>query len=369
MEIRKIWRRLNWSLAMNRKYIVSALLLLFFINIRTNAQTNSERVPSLTLYGAGYINVYEYSGHTLNNALTIFLSKSSWVEIEKGWKIAVIATPRPHIQNNRKFPVNNISFEPNHTEGQANNPGPLPTIEEIGIPYNNTLRDNSEVFIIPSANVKLLNEDPNGWNPYFNLQIKFDVKVHGGLYLKDYRTTTGVAYVIDLKFLLYDTNNHLLKTANSSLSVHVSGLTDPEPSEDTYSIQISGAAREGALEVKTIEDYANGVSTTYEDGLIVEATKGYQVSVKSAQPAFTSASGREVPLNTVNVALHPRQNGTTTFQKALSDTGQQVAAGSATGDETHKFDIRYSIAPNNNQLLNFKPDTYSTVLQYTLTPQ
>lgn len=354
MEIRKIWKRLNWSLAMNRKSAFALLLLFASISIY------AQNTPSLTLGGSTHIYIQYYAGASMDNGISItFEGNNGAFKVGEHWKIGVTAIPGAVA--NRTFPADKIMAEVTSISGQGNNL----TIPDLGIPPTTTFADNSEVFIIPSSPTSLIND-----NGYYRLYISFKLHVLGGQYLSALSTSSWPTYPIIFKAVFYGPMGEVLDSSILNYRVQVSGsLEGNVPGEDTYSIQISGAAREGALEVKTIEDYANGVSTTYEDGLIVEATKGYQVSVKSAQPAFTSASGREVPLNTVNVALHPRQNGTTTFQKALSDTGQQVAAGSATGDETHKFDIRYSIAPNNNQLLNFKPDTYSTVLQYTLTPQ
>ena len=354
MEIRKIWKRLNWSLAMNRKSAFALLLLFASISIY------AQNTPSLTLGGSTHIYIQYYAGASMDNGISItFEGNNGAFKVGEHWKIGVTAIPGAVA--NRTFPADKIMAEVTSISGQGNNL----TIPDLGIPPTTTFADNSEVFIIPSSPTSLIND-----NGYYRLYISFKLHVLGGQYLSALSTSSWPTYPIIFKAVFYGPMGEVLDSSILNYRVQVSGsLEGNVPGEDTYSIQISGAAREGALEVRTIEDYANGVSTTYEDGLTVKAGKGYQVAVKSAQPAFTSASGREVPLNTVNVALHPRQNGTTTFQKTLSDTGQQVASGSATGNETHKFDIRYSIAPNNNQLLNFKPDTYSTVLQYTLTPQ
>lgn len=339
---------------MNRKSTFA--LLLFFASINLYSQ-----VPTLGVEGNKYLEINYYNGASENNGIKLIFDYTGAFEVGKFWKVEVTVISGE--VNSRSFPANKLMAEITSIIGQGHNL----TISDLGIPPTTMFADNSKVLLIPPAPVPLSYDNPQG---YFRAEILFKLHAMGGQYLSALSTSSWPQYPVSFQVVFSGPAGEVLGTKTLNYNIQVSGdLKGEIPGEDTYSIQISGAAREGALEVKTIEDYANGVSTTYEDGLTVKAGKGYQVAVKSAQPAFTSASGREVPLNTVNVALHPRQNGTTTFQKTLSDTGQQVASGSATGNETHKFDIRYSIAPNNNQLLNFKPDTYSTVLQYTLTPQ
>ena len=102
------------------------------------------------------------------------------------------------------FPSEKISFVPTRTEGQAN-PGPIPTVSQIGMPSPVPLNGTSEVFLVPSSNAPLYNKSQ--WSSYYDLRLIFNLVVAGVL-LTSCRKTISIF-----------TSGSLLRQDNSVIGV------------------------------------------------------------------------------------------------------------------------------------------------------
>ena len=354
MVIRSIWRQPNWNLTMNRKHVVG--IILFFISFGLHGQTV---VPTFTLEGSGHVNINHYSGAEQNNGISFIFESTPKFTIEKNWRVSVTAHPGP-ASNNLSFPGDKLALEPFNITG----PGHNLTLADLGIPPVSHLANNGEVFIIPLSPTPLVNN-----SEHFRAAIKFKLVVLGGQYLAALSNPDWTSYPITFVARFYGSSGEFISQAEIPYNLQVSGkLTGDIPSEDTNSIQVLGAARDGSLELRTIQDYANGASVTYENALEVKASKGYQVSVQSANPQFTTSTGKEMSLNMVSVALQPKQQGSTVYANEISHQDRLIATGNDTGNDKHLYDIRYFTKPD-NQLISISPGVYSTTLIYKLTPQ
>jgi hypothetical protein len=121
------------------------------------------------------------------------------------------------------------------------------------------------------------------------------------------------------------------------------------------------------LEFNTMEDYLNGKSVTYTDGLTVSATTAYQVTVRSTSPHFSSAIGDTLPLDVVRLQLSGGPG--TTAPVTLSTAAMTILQGLSTGGASETFDITYSTEANDPRLFNVPSEQYETSLLYEISPQ
>src|SRR5699024_390092 len=97
--------------------------------------------------------------------------------IEKGWRLSVRATPRG---GEKEFPMERVSLRPSAVEGSANDPGPLPTIGQLGIAPINILHKGAEVFLITSSSVRLYHTAV--YSSSSNVELLRKVSAPGGCY-------------------------------------------------------------------------------------------------------------------------------------------------------------------------------------------
>jgi len=149
--------------------------------------------------------------------------------------------------------------------------------------------------------------------------------------------------------------------------IQVHKLLGVPPVENEYSILVSTEASNGLLEFNTVEDYLNGKSVTYTDGLTLSATTAYQVTVRSVSANFSSAGGDTLPLDVVRLQLSGGSG--TTAPVTLSTAARTILQGLSTGGASETFDITYSTEANDQRLFNVPSEQYETSLLYEISPQ
>lgn len=351
--------RQNCNLTMNKFifFISFSLLLLYEGNTQN---------PNFTVWSQNYLNVYSYDGTTQTEAVTVQISKNGPLDVAD-WRLSLQVQPTT-LWNGKVFPAEKITLHPNRISGSANDPGPLPNIVEIGAPASVPLVAGSEVYLVPRSNAPLYNVGVN--NSYYEMKISFDLTVAGGDYLTDLKSGSPV-YPMPMTFMLYGANNEVLGTAQVYYSIQVhENLSGAPPVENVFALQFSGDAQNGKLSLHTPFDYSSGVGVTYNNGLSLTTNTDYQLTVKSVQSDFSSLSGNHLPLDIVNVYLTPSEGGSVSIvEKALSQLPQVILTGSSTDKQPVFFDLNYRTNPNDQRLIQAKPEEYSTILQYELTPR
>ena len=117
------WRQQRLSLSMNRVY-----LIVLFLIVVSLGSINAQKYEG---WGINYTNVLSYDGVKQSKAFTVRIESILPFNIEKGWKMSVKAMPR---DSKKEFPMQKVSLLPHAVEGTASNPGPLPTLTQLGIP-------------------------------------------------------------------------------------------------------------------------------------------------------------------------------------------------------------------------------------------
>lgn len=310
-----------------------------------------------------HLNVYSYDGAVSIDAYRLRFEYTGDSLNVPNWKISMRVKGPIVSSDGKVFPSEKISLVAVRTEGQAN-PGPLPTLSQIGVRSPVALDGLSEVFLVPSSNEPLYNKSQ--YSTYYDLNIFFNLVVAGGGYLADLHEYRQ--FVVPFQFTAYRGDNTVIGVYDQNYTIQVHRLTgDPPPDENQYSIRVSTEASNGLLEFKTMADYLNGKSVTYTDGLSVSATTAYQVTVRSIPAHFSSAVGNTLPLDVVRLQL--TGGAGTMAPVALSTDTKTILQGLSTNGASQHFDITYSTEANDARLFNVPADHYTTSLMYEISPR
>ncbi|MFA7141165.1 MAG: hypothetical protein WC126_09220 [Proteiniphilum sp.] len=310
-----------------------------------------------------YLNIYAYDGATDVDGFTLRLYYNGTNLNESHWKLSVRPTgPIQSTDGTVLFPTEKISFVPTRTEGQASFPGPIPTVSQIGMPSPVPLNGMSEVFLVPSSNAVLYNVSQE--SSYYELRMNFNLVAAGGAYLSSLQEKY---FSFTLRFTAYRQDNSAIGYLDIGYTIQVHQLSGVPPVENEYSILVSTEASSGLLEFNTLEDYLNGKSVTYTDGLTVSATTAYQVTVRSISAYFSSAGGDTLPLDVVRLQLSGGSG--TTAPVTLSTAAKTILQGLSTGGASETFDITYFTEANDSRLFNVPSEQYETSLMYEISPR
>lgn len=321
---------------------------------------------SFTSWANPYLQINSYNGNSNPDAYTAAFAANGNLNMPN-WKLSV-RLKQNIVSEDGKFtiPSNKISFQPIATSGQSD-PNPIPSISQIGAPPNVFLLENSETFLIPNSNAALFNK-PQKPNGYYNLQLKYGMTIQGGSYLGNIPAWTR--FIVPVEFTAYDQYNAIIGKMSHDFQFQIGNITDAPPPSDQLTLKVNMNAANGVLEFKTMQDYNNGTSVTYTDGLLVTSSSNFQIKVRSLQNDLQSAAGNSIPVDVIHLTL--AASSTTNqriFPIVLSAAYQTLVQTNSANNMSFRYDIRYFTMPQDIRLINAKSDDYTTTLQYEITPQ
>ena len=316
-------------------------------------------------WNSGYIQITSYNGNSSTEALTARLSGTGNFDISN-WKLSAKITQQISSYDGKyTIPANKISFQPSSTNGQQT-PTKTPSFTEIGAPLTVIMQENVEAFLIPNSNSPIYNNSANA--SYYDLQMKFNFTVIGGAYLGEFPASTEFA--LPIEFIAYNQGNAVIGKTVEYFKIQIGRITDAPPAADEMSMQINLSASKGVLEFKSIQDYSNGASVTYTDGLSVKSNTNFQIKVRSANSILQSATGNTIPIDVVNLTLIAGSNSNQKITPIVLSTASQVLVKTNISTlTTYKYDIKYYTTGQDQRLISAKSDDYATTLVYEITPQ
>lgn len=362
--MKTILKRQNYTLLLNKQILLIALFSLIFI---TNA---TAQLRFSVNSSNNYLSVHSYSGVTSMNAYELKFEYSGTNLNIPNWRISArLAGPIMETGGSKIFPADKISFIPSNVQSTAQGTA-TPTISQIGIPSSIPLNPTSEVFLVPRSNAPLY--FTSQWNGYFYFMLGFNLEIASGAYLGELQGDyTQKRYIMNIEFTAYGSKNEVIDKMTRSYTIDVFKLSGAPVAANKYSIQVMGGAQNGYLELRTIDHYKNGNSINYKDALKLSTNVDYQVAVYSIPSKFTSTSGYNLPLNTVNVLATPTTSAGIYSVKPieLSTTPQTIIDGRSTNETPLFFDIKYFTKPNNPDLIRARAEEYTTTLIYEIVPR
>lgn len=329
------------------------LIVTVFAVISASAQID------INPYSGGYIAVTNYSTTTKSNFTTIQVNLNGNANLEK-WTLSV-RFPNPIMNTAGKiFPIEKLKMRINHIEGSMQ--GVTPSISSIGADPSIIPMQMTDVDLIRNSPLRLYT--PQGG--YNQLKIVYDIIIEGGAYLSDFNQSqiTPIPCIVTIKNE-FGAVVHQSSFNNYNLHFMLSGTP---PVENTYSIETNVNAKNSFLEFKTLSDYVNGVQAVYEKALKVTSTTPFSIQVRSTSNQLSS-SRSELPISIIQLSIIDNSNLSTLGTIGLSNTYQTLYQSNSAAKQARYFDLKYATKPRDQRLLEVKPDTYTTTLIYTLTPQ
>ncbi|MCP1994754.1 hypothetical protein [Flavobacterium sp. HSC-61S13] len=324
---------------------------LFTIGVQAQIDINT--------YSDGYISVNSYNGVTASNWTTVQVNLNGNSNLENWTLTARVSSPIRNSEG-KTFPFDKIAMRINHIEGSIQ--GVTPSITSIGADPNPIIMQLSDVNLIQNSPLKL--KTPAG--TYNQIKIVYDIIIQGGAYLQELKSWQSYPFhcVITLKNAAGGIV-HQGTINNYNLQIVPS---DNPPIENTYSIETSINSRNSFLEFNTLADYVNGVKVQYNNALKVISSTPYSIQVRSTSNQLT-ASRSELPISVIQLSLIDSKTSGTLGNLELSSYYQTLYQSPAAAKQARYFDLKYWTKARDQRLLEVKPDTYSTTLIYTLTPQ
>ncbi len=366
MEMKTRWKQQNYRFHMSKRNCFFIMLMIYLAGTaRADAQNLNFGLMSSNNYAA----VNTYSGITSSNAFALrFQYTGAYLNVPN-WKITVkLGGAILSTDGLKTFPANKINLKIVNTGGQAQ-PNPVPTVTQIGVAGNVPLSENQELFLVPQAQAPLYNV--SAYNSYFELQLYMDMTVLGGSYLSELQGgDQQKSYNLPLEFKAYGPGGEVLGAATHTYRLDIFKLNGAPPA-DQLRIQVNGGAVNGLLDHSSLADYINGASVTYNNSLSVTSTVDYEVKVKALNAAFTSETGKTLPLNIVHLLLSASGNNSSinTFPVQLSQVAQKIATGTSTLNTPVLYDIKYYTAPNTTVLTEVSSGAYKAIIQYEIIPR
>ena len=348
MAMKQYWRLQNWSSDMNR-----FLLVLFLSVTSTNflfAQYNN--TYALDWGGGKYFEVKSYNGEFSPSDFIILQLGSNKMK-EAQWMIS--ATVKNVTSNySGDFPVNMLNLRCVSKSGSSN--VPIGNINNMLV-WNNLQGLNNEVELI---NFQSLDQDG-----YHQLRLNLELQVLGGSYLRHIPRWTTFYFAIEYKLYTRNNNSHSWKLERSlGTSSHFAINIDHDQQDPIYSITV---LPEVMLEYNSINGYMNGITKTYEKGLKVSATDGYEVRFKSLSNQFTSeTTSQTLPLDLVSLQL----SGGSGVQQpvTISTSNELILQGATTDGNIVEFDMIYEAKAIEDRFLYINEEqNFSTQLMFEIT--
>lgn len=347
----------NSPLSMSK---IKGILLIFctlLFPVITFAQIN------INTYGLNYYSIKSYQTSTVSNFFSVQINSqnTATLNIQK-WSLTFQAVTPLRNSDGKEFPLSKLSFQFSNLTSQGSNIDKVtPTVSNVNPVTSPVLFQNIENSLVQNSSYNL-----RITNNYLQLKLNYNLIIEGGAYLKDLMSYN--AYSGNIIVFLKDANGNIIDSGTNNISLQVvpEGIIPPD---NKYSITVSPAAKNVLLEFKTPNDYAKGVSKTYPQGLAIQSSTGYNVTVNTLNSNLTSTSNKTIPVSTINLITKDSQTQVQTGNIGLSTTRQTIATGTGTNNTSKYYDLTYSTKAGDQTFFNTSDNQYSGTLVFTLTPQ
>ncbi len=201
--------------------------------------------------------------------------------------------------------------------------------------------------------------------PYFD--IKYDLIINPAS-AAFYNNNNG-DYSTILEFVLYDNSGRALSTSSvrAVFNIH-------HDANNSSIINLQNGASNIVLAFNTPSDFTNGIIDRKLDGLSINAFTPHQVIVKaSGNRLMAPGVTQGIPVSAIQLSLSTSNNSQpsiTCTPISLSENAKVVANNPMPnyGYQSVVYNLRFSIAGNNPNIVSAEPGVYSTNIIFILVP-
>lgn len=341
---------------------ITLLFFIFGFQFYALAQGNSQ--ISLAVEDGGQLQFNTNSelanGKNYPNQVRARIQKYGGANNTNYWKLTVRLASDFYNQNSTN------SVEASHAKLIFN--------QESNYSNNNQLINPSNVPVpLSKFNEITLIESNVPLNTQTHRTFSFNLYVEGGTHLL---TIPNGIYQTAYEFRLYGKkrmNDNYTLVDNFTTNQIARFQINYEGNYGTQSISLQNSANVFNFNFSSATDYANGKSTTINQGLKITSYNTHQVLVKTSNNVFTSStSSATIPVSKlkVNVSLSSPENNVQTYGPlSLSATDQVLIERSATWPQNLLYDLEFSIPPNALQAEDIQQGgTFSAYVFFTIAP-
>jgi hypothetical protein len=339
---------------MNKRFFICCL---FFTVLFSMCRVDSFAQARIGASNQNYISVATSKDQTFSNAYQVQLDVLGILRNYPNWSLGMILLQPITNSEGKTFPFTKLKLKLSAVNGT--------TFQQIGsgttpIPLSTP---GTQSLLINSSKYALSTE----WYEFYkSIVFTVDLVLEGGTYMDALKSWQ--AYSLNIAFVLLDRNGNELgrSSAVNGMQIRPDGSYQ---SPASYGIQVQDNARSALLELKTMNDYANGASVSYANGLSVTAATPYAIQVRMGSANFSSGKN-SLPVSVANLNLIPATGGTG-GSITLSETAQTILNGGAmtSSSQLYRYNVRYFTKANDARLNNAVPDSYSGLVIYEIIPQ
>lgn len=350
---------------MKNKHLLIFFLILFVstillpegkTSILPETIASSEGIIINSAYGT-YLRVDSYNGTPGTGVNTVQIEFPYSSTLEQGWSLEFKLVSPVTNGEGKEFPADKLKLRWNNHHISGGTPVSSAVLGAILTPI-----PMSYLSYQPLITNSGFQKEEAG---YRQIIINLDIAVEGGAYLEDYKTENE--YQIQVEYTIKDPAGNVLNSNSSSMNFRVYPTDTPPPTEPDFTLQVAGTAKNINLDFTSIHDYQNGKSVTLSKALQIKSTAPYEVLVRANTQKFYSSDQNELPLDIVNISTLSNA-GIQGKTIVLSDVDQNILTGSQPAQTLTGFDLRYFTPASDQRLLEARPESYSTILIYTLLP-
>lgn len=299
------------------------------------------------------------NGGVVPNVIDIQLHMSGNVNYDyPNWSIIGKVTSPIRNSENKIFPVDKMKlrYRGHRTEQYFSEINP--NVNQIGANQSLIPMDLSPKYFVQNSSLNAT--VPTG--KYGRIVLEYDVIIEAGNYLEALKSWQN--YKINYEFSLLDNSGRVIGSTifPIEMQIHYDGNYQELPE---LAIQINNTAQNAKLVFETVNDYLNGVTKIYENGLNVTSNTSYEVTVKSLSDKLRSVNS-QMDVSLVNVQLKNSRTNTLYNKESLSTIAKRVATGTSSSNSSN-YSIIYSISPSQS-ITSSKIGFYTTQLIYTVSP-
>lgn len=292
------------------------------------------------------------NGITTNNAVSVAYGLINNSTNCPGWSLKVRAVSANFSNNGNNIPVNKVSLRFNSVNGG-------PSANDIGVSYNPIPLSTSEQALIANSNARFVAP------PHGNVTHTFDAIVEGGAHMLQPSNGT---FSVGLVFTLYDWNNQLVATWNTTANIQINFN-----SNSIFSMALQNGGDDASFNFSTVADMQNGIILNKPNSLKITAYQNYQVFVQTTNADLVSANtSYTLPVSVINleVSLGSPISGVTTNTVSLSQNNQLVITNTNTNwpNQTVEYNLKYFINGNQPSFFSVPADSYTGTLLYVVVP-
>ena len=333
-------------------------IIALFILMSSFLCTKAQLSFTVSCSGQPFFNSYQElaNGKTQSRQVNVTLQGFLWLQNINRWKLTVRLIHDFYSLNN-SIDAEFSSLQYNYQINYSQNSKPIDF--------------DVSLFPLSKFSETVLVNSTESLNGLVRRAFSFDLNIQGGTHLL---SKPNGSYQSAYEFKLYEVSNYgdiLINSFTTNVGNSAGFSINYIGNVIQNNIVLQNGADQLNLVFANAADFATGKTVKKVKGLKVTSISNYQIAVRAANSALTSASSLStLPVSVLKVEVEPNPPVPVVFTNSpltLSATEQVIAVKYFLWLPTIEYDLTFSVLPNTKDI--FVPaGTYSTFVYFSLMP-